>query len=400
MSVTSTRDLRAGRRVTFPCFDGLRAFAALSVVVYHVAGRGFTAHSSYGIYTARGDVGVSVFFLISGFLLYRPFVVSHLSRLPPPSTGRYLVRRFLRILPAYWLALTVIVYLLRDETLASTTSALTHYSLLQIYFSPFTALGSLTGVQQSWSLCTELSFYFFLPLYAVLLRRAVRFGRGQQPATAELAGVGGLFLAGVLFKLWCLGSISNCEPTGCPVMRNTITWLPYYFDLFALGMLLAVLSACVFERGDGPSWISHRAMPWISWACALATFVGVAHVAPSQGPLSIPVEIAKSEMYGLFAFFLLVPAVFGPQDQGVIRRFLSSAPMAFLGVISYGVYLWHVAWLDEFIKLTGGTGFVHGGPFLAALVVVTLVTVLSAAASYHLFERHVLALKNLSRRSF
>jgi peptidoglycan/LPS O-acetylase OafA/YrhL len=87
----------------FSCFDGLRAMAATAVVVHHV---GFQTGASYryrtvGAYLARMDSGVSVFFLISGFLLYRPYVHANLSGTARPSTGGFYRRRVLRIFPAY-----------------------------------------------------------------------------------------------------------------------------------------------------------------------------------------------------------------------------------------------------------------------------------------------------------
>ena len=60
--------------------------------------------------------------------------------------------------------------------------------------------------------------------------------------------------------------------------------------------------------------------------------------------------MARQELYGVFAFLLLLPAVFGPQDRTLVRRLLRSWPVASLGVISYGIYLWHLNLIDESIK--------------------------------------------------
>src|SRR5581483_10066033 len=96
---------RPGR---FPLFDGLRAIAALSVVAVHFAA--YTSSLNTGALravTSQLAAGVCVFFLISGFLLYRPFVAARLERgsrdLPSYARGRVL-----RIVPAYWFALTVL----------------------------------------------------------------------------------------------------------------------------------------------------------------------------------------------------------------------------------------------------------------------------------------------------
>ncbi len=63
--------------------------------------------------------------------------------------------------------------------------------------------------------------------------------------------------------------------------------------------------------------------------------------------VSPQVNLERQELYGLFAFCLLLPAVFGPQDRGSIRWLLRSWPMASLGVISYGIYLWHLNLIDQ-----------------------------------------------------
>ena len=79
---------RTGRATRFPAFDGIRAVAALAVLTTHVAqANGTNTHSRIGAFTARLDVGVAVFFLISGFLLYRPFVVARLAGSPAPRAA-------------------------------------------------------------------------------------------------------------------------------------------------------------------------------------------------------------------------------------------------------------------------------------------------------------------------
>ena len=79
------------RATRFPCFDGLRALAAFAVVLVHTAFySGLYKRSFLNVYTGRLEVGVSVFFVISGFLLYRPFVVAHLSGNPGPAIVNFL----------------------------------------------------------------------------------------------------------------------------------------------------------------------------------------------------------------------------------------------------------------------------------------------------------------------
>src|SRR5688572_7606459 len=96
-----------GKPDRFPCFDGLRAIAALSVLVTHVS---FLTYANVehplGVFFARMDIGVAFFFLISGFLLYRPFAMAHLTASAGPAVRPFFRRRALRIFPAYWVALT------------------------------------------------------------------------------------------------------------------------------------------------------------------------------------------------------------------------------------------------------------------------------------------------------
>lgn len=91
-----------------PLFDALRAIAAGSVLMYHLALFGGTP-DALADYAAHLNVGVPIFFLISGFLLYRPFARAHLAAEPGVRVRAYAWRRVLRIVPAYWAFLTAAV---------------------------------------------------------------------------------------------------------------------------------------------------------------------------------------------------------------------------------------------------------------------------------------------------
>ena len=123
------------------------AIAALTVFGVHFAGKsGLSARHGYGA-LHRLDVGVAIFFVISGFLLYRPFAVAHLGESPPPRYGAFMKRRVLRIFPAYWVALTVLV-LAGQVQHVSGWGIPAYYGLVHVYF-PAYALG---GLGQSWTL--------------------------------------------------------------------------------------------------------------------------------------------------------------------------------------------------------------------------------------------------------
>ncbi len=388
----------------FPCFDGLRAIAAVSVLLLHAAWvSGFTLTSSLGIYTSRLEIGVSVFFLISGFLLYRPFAASHLSGRPSPRIGKFWARRLLRIVPAYWLALSVLTYGLHLISMGSGWQGVaSHYLFLQIYLPT----EAFTGVPQAWSLCTEMSFYLFLPLYALVV--GWRRNGPVRQLRREAAGLVVLVAVSFGFRWWALNLpiivsrhghlVAACSPHCLtqPVLASLmVDWLPATLDLFALGMGLAVVSAWVAERGGEPPWLGHRLVPWVSWACAGVAFWGVSHLGIPRDILYVitpGVNLERQTLYGVFAFFLLVPAVFGPQDRGLVRRLLRSWPVASVGVVSYAVYLWHLNLITEILRWTGTTA--HPLPFDQLAPAVFGLSVVVASISYFGLERPVLGVKD------
>ncbi len=372
----------------FPCFDGLRAFAAVTVVMVHTAFiSGFTTSSPYGIYTARLEIGVSVFFLISGFLLYRPFAASHIGGGKAPSTGRFWVRRLLRIVPAYWLAFTVVSYVMHGDVhlLHGWRNVVIYYGFAQIYFPHVV----LTGVSQAWSLCTEVTFYLFLPLYAAVVGARRRSDRNQ--LVRELVGLAVLVGVSLGFRTF----VFHQHTLEAHVMT---IWLPAWLDLFALGMFLAVMSSWLAHRNSEPRWLWHPLMPWVSWACAGAAFWAVSN----QGIPIVPIytdhlalNLVRQSLYGTFAFFLLLPAVFGPSRRGLIRRFLSNRLVAAVGVVSYGIYLWHQGWILQYLRWTHrNLNFPFGLPWWQLLLGVLGLATASAAASYLLVERPILQLKD------
>lgn len=387
-------------RDRFDGFDGLRALAALSVLMLHVSwASGFTLRSRLGAYTARLDIGVAVFFLISGFLLYRPFALSHLAGGTSPSWGRFFARRLVRIVPAYWLALTVLAYGLHLVEMGPGAGGIvSHYGLVQIYWPS----QSFDGIPQAWSLATEMSFYVFLPFYALALSRRRRSKERQ--LAVEVAGVVLLEATSYVFRWWVLNIpwlvvrdghlVATCSPdclTRPALSGLMVTWLPSYLDLFGLGMLLAVASAWYSTAGREPRWLSSRAFPLASWGGAAFVFVVVAQLPISRAPLYLAapsVNILRQTLYGVFGFCLLLPAVFGRTRRSPVRAFLGSRPMVGLGLVSYGIYLWHLSLADALVRWMGYRPQEVPLPLLA--VTVLGLTVAVATASYLILERPLL----------
>ncbi len=394
MSATTRQDSRAagvaaaavsGARVAgpgrpfFPEFEGLRAVAALLVVMVHTSfASGFTLRSPLGTYTARGDSGVSVFFLISGFLLYRPFVAAHFAGRPGPDVRTFLVRRALRIVPLYWVVLTVVYTVTGWSHVGGLEGVARTYLFAQVYSLPWV----LTGITQAWSLDIEVVFYLLLPVYAALLARRLRGARSpERQLRLELLGLAGLYMIAFAFHAFVL-----LRPSHATVTWHG--WLPTWLDMFALGMLLAVGSVWYERRGSSPRWST---LPGADLACWVGAAAVYAVLSTSVGLRTDPLyvgsgrsELASHALSGLFALLLLLPAVFGRERGGLVRRLLTWRPVAAIGLVSYGVYLWHQFVVHQMLR--------HGfhelnSPYPQFLAVALGVTLALSTITYLLVER-------------
>ena len=377
----------------FPLFDSVRGIAVLMVVVVHGGYISGAAHGAwYGDLIARLEFCLPIFFLVSAFLLYRPFVAARVHGRQAPSTRRFLRARALRILPAYWLALTLLTLypglpqLWSDHWWA-------YYGFLSVY-DPNWAFG---GILPAWSLCIEVTFYLALPLFAAFVMRAGGMRR-------EWIAVGALFVAGVAFN--AIVHIAD----GDRVDTNLYLTLPAALHWLALGMALAVASVWLETRPETPRavrWVER--MPSLAWGLALVLFlfVSLGIGLDSESPhLGITVDspesttlaqwLAEGILYGLIAALLLLPAVFGDKLGGLPRRVLRNPLLAWIGVISYGIFLWHLpimAWLANDISNEP-----WGESRMLGITGVGLVLAIAcAAASYYAVERPLLRFKRPSR---
>lgn len=347
----------SGSRSFIPALEGLRGLAALGVLVTHVAFQtGTCAVPVLGALLGRLDLSVAVFFALSGFFLWRgPAADARNPARPRLRVGVYLRRRVARILPAYWVVVTLVLLLLPGAG-NSFTVWWANLSLLQV----FVPLTLTTGLTQLWSLSVEVSFYLVLPVFAVVLAPlAGDRARWRAPL---------LTCAAVVSLGWAEAPVDTVDGV------HATNWLPGYLPWFGVGMVLAEWHCANPSRGQPvPRWAlwGVAALAFGLAATDLAGPVGLAAVSTRQ-------FVGKVALGAIMAAGLLLPLIDGA------HRLLSHPVALALGRWSYGVFLWHVAVLAVVFPVFGILPF-HGD-FVEVLMLTVVFTVPLAAASYGLVE--------------
>ncbi|MCX7620759.1 MAG: acyltransferase, partial [Acidimicrobiales bacterium] len=340
------RERSAG--IHFPCLDAYRGIGMTMVLLNHAAySTGFVFRSDLGPFIARLDLSVPMFFVLSGFLLYRPFAAAALAGTPMPPAHRFYRRRALRILPAYWVALFGIAALFGLQ-ISGALSWVANVLLLPAVGVPAKVCTGdrcrvAYGITQAWSIGVEAIYYLLLPAFAFGVARLVVKRSADARLRTLLISTGVLYTVGTSFRVF----VVTAEPTWA---TESLLWLPMYLDLFAVGMALGSLSAATSAGHRLPrafDWLS--AHPAICWALAGAIYLFMTRLSPPAEPFGLngAEYLPRQFSYGLASALWLLPAMFGDQTQGRLRRVLASKPLTYLGAISLSFYLWHLALIEQ-----------------------------------------------------
>lgn len=307
-------------------------------------------------------------------MLFRPFVHAHLTDASRPPIRSYLWRRMVRIYPAYWVALFFSTWILGLE-LGDWWGHVRFYSLIQIYWGD-TVLG---GLVQAWTLATEVSFYLFLPIWVMVVCRGG--GTLAQRVRRQYLALAVLYAVGITVR-------AQLRAGGHAVGYGT---LAANCDLFAIGMALAVASAAAQVRGRAPGGLARTVgdQPLIAWIAAFSCYAGVVSLRYPDGfdPPTVSQEVLREVLFGCIAGLVVAPGVFGPQDRGAVRRVLRWRPLVGAGIVSYGIYLWH---LTVMIKLDRAGSFIAPPSFASLTVWTAIIATAVATASWFVIERPLL----------
>lgn len=387
-----TADIRArtGRPGHVTGLDGLRAVAALMVLTTHVAFHtGLVVAPFFGPITSRLDLGVCVFFLLSGFLLYRPWARAAMVGGTGPSIRTYARKRFARIYPAYAALVVIVLGWYVTDAPAPWDQWVAYLSLTHVYVSGM----EVTELNQTWSLATEVAFYALLPCIAYIAGRRHR-GDPDRSVTRQLS---------VLVGMWAISLAFHLVRSWTAWLPDWLSsfWLPGFLDWFAAGMLLAMVQARLSLQGAPPRWgpaLRLREFARDSTTCLLVAVLLFAIAATpvagkyffdgqfgpdTSGPWAI---LIKHYLYLGCAFFLLLPLVLGSACHWYPRA-MSSPMMRQLGTISYGIFLWHLLVLSV---LADAFGFgVFQGGFWLLWPSTVLASCAIAALSWVVLERPI-----------
>jgi peptidoglycan/LPS O-acetylase OafA/YrhL len=276
--------------------DGLRAFAALFVVAFHLRTVGGVSFGPLNPIVQGGDSGVYLFFALSGYLLYKPFVRGDVDLVG------YGLKRAGRIVPGYLVALAGLVLLTGNQLPIQ-------HPLPFLTMSASYDLGLRGFLGNAWTLSAEILFYLTLPLIAAAAR-----GR-------EALVLGGLAIVSV-----CAATYHRL------VISPDNAWIngtfPLVFYAFVPGMLLAVLEV---QQPDQLARLRH--WPYLA--------VGIAYLVLGALTTILPVALATGFGTVLVMGWLLNHPLPGARILG------------FAGGASYAIYLWHKDAIIAFGPLLG-----------------------------------------------
>ena len=382
-----------------PALDGLRGVAVLLVFLFHYGGGLRSTHPlvhALGVVTEAGWIGVVIFFALSGFLITGGLWDS---RSQPHWLRNFFARRALRILPLYFaaLALALVLALLRGTPLAG----LRHIALFALFLQnvPLLAERALNNpsplpLYHLWSLAVEEQFYLLWPLLLLFARRrSAAAGDTANGRISALALSLGVFVFSILF----------CVAVYIPGDLDLARWiqpsaLPQ-FDYFlatqcgalalgaALALILRIRHRSSRERSSVPLFSST-----LCFALGLALFLIVSFTC-GNFYLNSPLQFIVGLPAVALAATALIPIA---MHRGVARSLLSSAPLLFVGRISYGFYIIQVMLQPVVHRIA--LDLLHtssGNLYFGVRFVIALTLSLAAAwLSFRFFELPVLRWKS------
>ena len=350
--------------------DGMRGAAALGIIAIHVwmflPDRGLATPGTLSDeLMGQLRLGMPMFFVLSGYLIFRPYAAAAIEGRPLPRLGVYALRRVARVGPAYWIAilLTAAVLAGLGSGYAQPASVLPSFLLFLQVYDP-SAMGRLNP--PTWTVAVEASFYLLVPLFAILVAALTSRMRDPGRRRAVLAvACGGLLLTGATV----LG-LASLNGWGVDV-RHT---LPARLASFGAGMLVAVLA---HDRRT-----SRRGTVALAAAGTALVLAEAGWLVSDLGPAAM--HLALVDTPASIGFALVIAAVATGRLPGAVV--FERGPLQWYGTLSFGVYLTHFPVIYVLRTLER----FPDGPVAAIGLVLGISTVL-AIVSWHVVEKPAIA---------
>jgi peptidoglycan/LPS O-acetylase OafA/YrhL len=364
--------------------DGYRAVAAIAVLTFHAYQYNRLRHwplegtiwHDLLLYT---DLAVDMFFVLSGLLLGLPFARAALGIGSPRSARMFVLRRLARLIPLYLTVVLLVWSITNPEFPGDVRDLVLHLTFTHVYSDDriFYTNGP------AWTLACEMHFFVLLAVLGTLAQRNVARIRSMSVRYLVLvAAVAGLIVVSIGYRVWA-AYVMHWPHDSWSAWFNPLAKL----DVFALGLLLAIVAASGFKV--------RARLGRIALVAAAAGFVGLSVLVHPEGE---EVSVIQHTFAGMACTLLLASSTLAPRQP----RWLGSRPVVFLGTISYGIYLWQ----EPVQRVLADWALLppkQGGPvFLIAAAIVFVVTVAVAWLSYHVIERtgqHILASFDRSGRA-
>ena len=365
--------------------DGVRALATLLIIIYHLLGvSGQTVNNSNGIgqFSGRLNVAVSIFFVLSGYLLFKPYVEAMLQKASFPRAHTFYFKRIVRIMPAYWCAL-VLISKFNSVNFPVLSELLRNVLLLP----PMSGQNIFPIIGQTWTLSIELSFYLSLPWIAALIRHRVKNMTPEKALRNILC---------CLLALYVSAFVSRVLFHKIHIDYFTL-WFPAHIDTFALGMCIAAVVAALEVSPD----LKARRAQLVRMAPIIFLFSGITWYWSTQLGLALAfettsfrIELLEHFLYGITSVAFVIPFCLDEGTSRIVKIFSCQA-FVWLGTISYGMYLWHFLFLGGDFANTY-LPYRIGDMGIATRLLITIPgSIAVATVSYYLIERPLI--RSLSR---
>ncbi|MDO5029338.1 MAG: acyltransferase [Corynebacterium sp.] len=343
--------MKAPTSTYVPELTGIRAIGAFGVLLTHAAfWTGNYTDDWTGRLNGRFEIGVTIFFVLSAFLLTgRWFASPNDGHASPPSLRKYFISRAKRVLPAYWIVVTAAFLIHASDNPPPAAGGISGW-LRTMSFTQTVQFGWIhPGLSQMWSMVVEVGFYVVLPLVGLALWTVTKDRLRPGPVLAIIIGFG------AIGPIW---TVLSHQQDLLPVVSRL--WPMAYFDWFAIGMLLAYGRKVGWRVNLVGSWLVSLAL----FLLATTTQVGPATLVPDD----VNQALWKTTIYGLSAGVFVAPIALGAEV-----KWLRHPAMIWLGEISYEFFLIHVLVMDWTMKIMGYQTF--QGSMFAVAVVTAVVTI-------------------------